>query len=98
MPLAPLLICPQYKDMNQGQATIQRILRDAPCSIRKLAHEAGLSDRLLRQIRDGERRLTDDTRAALIAALRRWEDSCAELADALEAVESTTVKREESDE
>lgn len=66
---------------------LQRILRDAPCSIRALAREAGVNETLLRKIRDGERRLTADTRDAVVAALRRWEDTCGSLAGDLETAD-----------
>lgn len=74
--------------METGRAVLQRILREAPGSIRELAREAGVSNALLRAVRDGDRRLTPATRKAVAAALRQWEDTCGELAEALEAVES----------
>lgn len=63
---------------------LRRVLDDAPFSIRALAREAGVSHGLLTKIRDGERRLTEETREALVAALRRWGEQCNELADQLE--------------
>lgn len=66
-----------------GRAGLQRVLQEAPCSIRALAREAGVNETLLRKIRDGERRLTPQTRKAVVGALRRWEDRCGGLADEL---------------
>lgn len=62
---------------------MRRVLQETPGSIRALAREAGVSHVLLTKIRDGDRRLTPDTREALAAALERWSDSLDSLATEL---------------
>lgn len=56
----------------------------APGSIRQLAEEAGVSEALIRHVRDGRRRLTPATRDALSGALRRWAARCEAAASGLE--------------
>lgn len=63
---------------------IEEAIETAPGSIRELAREAGVSDSLLRHVRDGRRRLTSDTKTALAAALRRWSDRCRKAAAGLD--------------
>ena len=70
-----------------AQDTLRRILREAPGSIRALAREAGVSEALLRAVRDGDHRLTREARDAVAAALRTWATRCGDLADALEALD-----------
>lgn len=69
------------------QDTLRRILRVAPGSIRALARESGVSEALLRAVRDGDRRLTREARDAVADALRTWAARCEGLADALEALD-----------
>lgn len=95
--LAPPPVRAYYTHMEEGRAVLRRVLREVPTSLRKLAHAAGVSESLLRAVRDGDRRLTSDTRQAVTAALRRWERTCGELADALEAAEPRTSEREGED-
>lgn len=66
---------------------LQRILREAPGSTRELARAAGISEGLLRAVRDGRRTLTPETRRAVVEALRTWAGTCDGLADALEAAD-----------
>lgn len=70
--------------MTNGRAVLRKVLEANPASIRTLASEAGVSEKLLRLIRDGNRRLTPETRDALAGALRRWEARCREAAEQLE--------------
>lgn len=71
-----------------NETTILREALDvAPASIRALARAAGVSPRLVTRIRDGERRLTRETRDALAGALRDREARCRRAAEALEAVD-----------
>lgn len=70
-----------------GRDALEDAMEETPGSIRELAAEAGVSDFLLRAIRDGDRRLTEETRAMVVAALRRWSERTDDLADALEAAE-----------
>lgn len=73
---------------------IERILDEAPGSIRELAREAGVSERLIRAVRDGMRRLTPATRDALAAVLRRWAGRCQALAEELESLELEPGRRD----
>lgn len=70
--------------MERARAVLRTVLEDAPGSIRELAREAGLAHVTLIQVRDGDRNLTRERWADLVAALRRWEDRCGHLADELE--------------
>lgn len=65
--------------------TIRQVLEEAPASIRALAREAGVDHSTLLKERDGKRPLPNGRPAELAAALRRWSDRCARLADRLEA-------------
>lgn len=76
---------PQVEDaMSDPRAALRQALEATPTSIRALAREAGVSHRLLRLVRDGERRLTPETRDAVADALRRWAEDCRGGAEALE--------------
>lgn len=76
-----------YTHDMDAQAAIQKALDRAPGSIRELAAEADLSEALLRAVRDGDRRCTPRTRDRLVDALRSWEETCGDVADALEAAD-----------
>lgn len=82
--LAPLRACPHIEDMDDTSEVLRKALDAAPGSTRELARAADVSPRLLRLVRDGDRRLTAATRDGLAAALRRWEERCGEAAEALE--------------
>lgn len=86
--LAPA--CTLFTYMGNGQAALQTVLDRSPASIRSLAHAAGVSEGLLRAIRDGRRRLTPEVREALVAALRERAMTYGDLADQLEAVDLET--------
>lgn len=85
--LASPPLCPHYSDMGEPKAVLRKVLDAIPTSLRALAHEAGVSEKLLRMIRDGDRRLTPEVRAQLVEALRAWEQDCGDAADALEAAD-----------
>lgn len=86
-PLAPPVVCPHITDMSDGQTVLRNVLDANPASTRTLAQEAGVSEKLLRLVRDGERRLTPQVRAALVDVLRRWERELRQAADGLEAAD-----------
>jgi len=73
--------------MDKATDVLRLVFDAIPASTRALAREAGVSPKLLRMVRDGERRLTAATRDALVAALRRWEVRCGEALDALESAD-----------
>lgn len=73
--------------MEQGSQAVRAVLEQLPVSIRALAREAGVSESLLRAIRDGNRRLTDETREAVVSALRHLGDRHHQLADRLDQPE-----------
>lgn len=75
-----------YK-MEDVNAALRQALDTTPGSIRELARAAGVSETLLRLARDGERRLTPETREKVVEALRAWETECGEAADALETAD-----------
>ncbi len=72
-------------DSEKLQTAFRRTLRDAPCSLRALAREAGLSHSTLLRARDGELPVSPAIVEAVVDALRRWGKRCAKLADELEA-------------
>jgi hypothetical protein len=79
--VAPTLSCPYFADMPTArEEAVRRALELIPGSIRALAEEAGLSEGLLRKIRDGERRATQTTVEALADALSRWASRNSEAA------------------
>lgn len=69
----------------EDDAAIRKVLDLQPSSTRALAIEAGVDEKLLRMIRDGDRALTPAVRDALRDVLRRWEAGCREAAGVLEA-------------
>lgn len=72
--------------MQDESAALREALEAVPTSIRRLAEEAGVDEKLLRMIRDGDRRLTPSVRNTLLGALRRWEERVGGAIEALEAV------------
>lgn len=90
--LDTLLVCPYYADaMRESSTIVRRVLDQIPMSTRALAEKAGVDEKLLRMIRDGERRLTADVRDSLLAVLRRWRG---QLDGALEELEAAEVERQ----
>lgn len=73
--------------MKEHQALLREVLDATPTSLRALADAASVSEKLLRMIRDGDRRLTPEVRAALAEAIRTWEKDCGDAVDALEAAD-----------
>lgn len=78
---------PHVGDMEETEAALRKVLDLNPASLRALAREAGVSPKLIRMLRDGERRLTPEVRGALADALRRWEGHLGEAVEALEAAD-----------
>lgn len=70
--------------MTPEHESLRTVLDEAPFSIRAIAEKMGLSHTTLRLIRDGDRRLTEENRQALISALREWGEQCFDLAKLLE--------------
>ena len=62
--------------MDRLTNTAQAAINAAPCSLRALAKETGVSHVLLIKIRDGNARATQDVSRALAAALDRWAATC----------------------
>jgi hypothetical protein len=92
MTLALGNLCAYDSYTMKAPAVLRKVLDAIPASTLQLAHEAGVSEGLLRAVRDGRRRLTRRTRDRLVAALRTWGRRCDELADLLE---TATVEEEE---
>ena len=61
------------------------VVERAPASLRALGRAAGVDHSALVRARTGERGLSPASLLRLAAALREWGDTCAELADRLEA-------------
>lgn len=95
--LASAPICDHDGNVKETGAVLRRVLDESPGSIRELAREAGVSHVLLLAVRDGQRRLTPETQEAVVAALRRWAERCEDLAESLEAAETSTPEGEGSD-
>lgn len=72
--------------MSEPSDALRTALDAAPGSIRSLARDAGVSPRLLTLVRDGERRLTRETRDRVLRVLRERE---ARYGEAVEALETT---------
>lgn len=65
---------------KDAEDAVRHTLKAYPGSIRTLAREAGVSDTLLRLIRDGKRTATQETVEALAGAMERLADRHAEAA------------------
>jgi lambda repressor-like predicted transcriptional regulator len=65
-------------------AAVCRALRDAPCSLRALAREAGVSHSTLVLIKGGSLDASLGVADALTVALRTWGERCTKLADGVE--------------
>ena len=65
---------------------VRRAIRDAPCSIRALAREAGVSHAMLAAIVTGQERATARVALRVAEALDRWTARCAKGAAAVRAV------------
>jgi transcriptional regulator with XRE-family HTH domain len=63
---------------------IQRVLKEAPFSMRQLAEEAGVGYALVRAWRIGRRAPLPETLRDVAAALRKRGDTLARLADELD--------------
>jgi transcriptional regulator with XRE-family HTH domain len=66
-------------------AVLRRAIRRAPCSIRALAREAGVSHSMLAAIVTGRERATPRVALKLAGALERWAARCAKDAAAVRA-------------
>lgn len=62
--------------MDRLTAHLARAVKAAPCSIRALAREAGVSHTLLAMILRGERAATAAAAVKIAAALERWGERC----------------------
>jgi hypothetical protein len=61
MMLASISTCPHIAVMGIQEDAVREALKSFPGSIRALAREAGVSEKLLRSIRDGDRTATTRT-------------------------------------
>ena len=74
MILATFLACPHISDMGVLEDVVREALKLSPHSIRAIAEEAGVSEKLLRMIRDGERTATVPVVTALADAMERLSE------------------------
>lgn len=79
--------CPHIEDMSERDEAVRRAVDHWPGSIRALAQEAGISDRLLRMIYEGKRSATPATVRGLAAALERFGRRVEEARNALEVTD-----------
>lgn len=75
---------PYRRNAMTDRDALRDLLDDLPYGAAALARDAGVSDRLLRMVRDGDRRLTPEVRDALVEALVR---RIVRLGEAVEALE-----------
>jgi|RhiMetdeSRZDD1v2_1073273.scaffolds.fasta_scaffold442238_3 hypothetical protein len=74
-------------------AVVRRAVQRAPCSVRALAHAAGVSDALLFMIASGKRQATPRVALKVAHALEQWEKRCGNEAARLRAaVKGHTAK------
>ena len=76
-------------------AALRRAIERAPCSVRALAHEAGVSDALLFMIASGKRQATPRVALKVAGALEKWAARCADEAAAIRAAVRVTHRKEE---
>lgn len=81
-------VVPYLGNTMSEREVLRELLDDLPYGASALGRDAGVSDRLLRMIRDGDRPLTARVRDDLAAALRR---RVARLRSAIEALESLNL-------
>lgn len=62
--------------MDRLTTQLIRAVKAAPCSLRALAREAGVSHALLVMVLGGERAATPVVAAKVAAALKRWGERC----------------------
>jgi transcriptional regulator with XRE-family HTH domain len=55
---------------------VVKAIESAPCSMRALAKEAGLSPAMLTLIKNGKRRATPEVASDIADALAEWADRC----------------------
>lgn len=67
--LAPLFWCAYFAHMGKKEDAVRKALELYPGSIRSLAAASGVSEALLRAIRDGERSATTRTVAFIAYAM-----------------------------
>jgi len=71
---------------------VRQAIRRAPCSVRALAREAGVSHVLLAEIVASNKRVTPRVALLVARALERWGDCCYERAAKVRATVTTSRK------
>jgi transcriptional regulator with XRE-family HTH domain len=66
---------------KQLTRTVARAIEQAPCSIRELAREAGVSHVTLLRIKNGTHPASPQVARAVADALDRWGQRCSQQAD-----------------
>lgn len=69
--------------MNRLTAAVARAIREAPCTLRALAREAGVPPSTLTRVLSGERAATPAVAEAVACALERWGARCVRMATAI---------------
>lgn len=70
--------------MGEKEDALRRVLETVPGSVRSLARETGVSEGLLRHIREGRRAATPEVSRAIVEALRRLGARYLDAADVLD--------------
>ena len=71
--------------MPPQQKALRKVLREQPCSTRRLSLEAGVPYSNIVEARDGTRPVSAGMASKLVTTLRKWADNVNRLADELEA-------------
>jgi hypothetical protein len=69
---------------NSVTTAVRQAINGAPCSLRRLAEQAGVPPSTLSRINSGELSPSPAVTSALIYALRSWGSRCEKLAKAME--------------
>jgi hypothetical protein len=72
--------------MPAERRILRKVIRENPCSLRRLAQEASVSHANLLAAAEGRRPVSSEMARQVVAALRKWAAMCNRLADELEAV------------
>lgn len=84
---------PYIGNTMNDQRVLHNLLDTAPYGANALARDTGVSARLLRMVRDGDRRLTPEVRDALVAAISRRAARLGEVVEALEDLDPEPRRR-----
>lgn len=93
---APSRLCTILVCMDRLRETLRAAIEAAPCSVRKLADQAGLAHTTLLRIQTGAMRPTPAVARKVAEALETWSEECGEAAARLRD-ELAKIQREEGE-